>query len=70
MGQRCSVSVTAVRKGAKRSAPPLQFKTLKSLLAWLASNLNLAGALHYATGNCINRLPVFTEPECEVFPMS
>ena len=28
------------------------------------SNLNLPGALHYVTGNCINRLPVFTEPEC------
>jgi REP element-mobilizing transposase RayT len=28
------------------------------------SNLNLAGALHFVTGNCINRLPVFTEPAC------
>lgn len=28
------------------------------------SNLNLPGALHYVTGNFINRLPVFTEPEC------
>src|SRR5213594_1554239 len=28
------------------------------------SNLNLPGALHFVTGNCINRLPVFTEPEC------
>ena len=28
------------------------------------SNLNLLGALHYVTGNCFNRLPVFTEPEC------
>ncbi len=28
------------------------------------SNLNLAGALHYVTGNFINRLPVFTEPAC------
>ena len=28
------------------------------------SNLNLPGALHYVTGNCINRLPVFTETEC------
>jgi putative transposase len=28
------------------------------------SNLNLPGALHYVTGNCIHRLPVFTEPEC------
>ena len=28
------------------------------------SNLNLPGALQYVTGNCINRLPVFTEPEC------
>ena len=28
------------------------------------SNLNLPGALHYVTGNCFNRLPVFTEPEC------
>ena len=28
------------------------------------SNLNLPGALHYVTGNCINRLPVFAEPEC------
>ena len=32
------------------------------------SNLNLPGALHYVTGNCINRLPVFTETECcEIF---
>jgi REP element-mobilizing transposase RayT len=28
------------------------------------SNLNLAGALHSVTRNCINRLPVFTEPAC------
>jgi REP element-mobilizing transposase RayT len=28
------------------------------------SNLNLPGALHFVSGNCINRLPVFTEPEC------
>jgi REP element-mobilizing transposase RayT len=28
------------------------------------SNLNLPGALHFVTGNCINRLPVFTEPKC------
>jgi REP element-mobilizing transposase RayT len=28
------------------------------------SNLNLPGALHYVSGNCINRLPVFTEPGC------
>jgi REP element-mobilizing transposase RayT len=28
------------------------------------SNLNLPGALHYVTGNCINRLPVFTGPDC------
>jgi REP element-mobilizing transposase RayT len=28
------------------------------------SNLNLPGALHFVTGNCINRLPVFTEPAC------
>jgi len=28
------------------------------------SNLNLPGALHFVTGNCINRLPVFTEPDC------
>ena len=28
------------------------------------SNLNLPGALHFVTGNFINRLPVFTEPEC------
>jgi hypothetical protein len=27
------------------------------------SNLNLPGALHFVTGNCVNRLPVFTEPE-------
>jgi putative transposase len=32
------------------------------------SNLNLPGALHFVTGNFINRLPVFTEPEnCEAF---
>lgn len=28
------------------------------------SNLNLPGALHHVTGNCINRLPVFSEPLC------
>ena len=28
------------------------------------SNLNLPGALHYVTGNCINRLPIFTEAVC------
>ncbi len=28
------------------------------------SNLNLPGALHYLTGNCINRLKVFAEPAC------
>jgi putative transposase len=28
------------------------------------SNLNLPGALHFVTGNCINRIPVFTEPAC------
>ncbi len=28
------------------------------------SNLNLPGALHYVTGNFINRFPVFTEPAC------
>jgi REP element-mobilizing transposase RayT len=28
------------------------------------SNLNLPGALHFVTGNCINRFPVFIEPQC------
>ena len=28
------------------------------------SNLNLPGALHFVTGNCVNRLPVFTESAC------
>ena len=28
------------------------------------SNINLPGALHFVTGNCINRLPVFTETAC------
>jgi putative transposase len=28
------------------------------------SNLNLPGALHYITGNFVNRTPVFTDPEC------
>ena len=28
------------------------------------SNLNLPGALHFVTGNCVNRLPVFTEAVC------
>ena len=28
------------------------------------SNLNLPGALHFVTGNFVNRLPVFTEPAC------
>jgi len=28
------------------------------------SNLNLPGALHYVTGNCTNRLPLFTERAC------
>ncbi len=28
------------------------------------SNLNLPGALHYVTGNFLDRTPVFTDPEC------
>ena len=28
------------------------------------SNLNIAGALHYVTGNFLNRKPVFTDPSC------
>jgi REP element-mobilizing transposase RayT len=28
------------------------------------SNLNLPGALHFVTGNLLNRRPVFTEDEC------
>ena len=28
------------------------------------SNLNLPGALHFVTGNFLNRIPVFTEAEC------
>jgi putative transposase len=28
------------------------------------SNLNLPGAIHFVTGNFINRIPVFLEPEC------
>jgi putative transposase len=28
------------------------------------SNLNVPGALHFVTGNVLNRLPVFREPEC------
>ena len=28
------------------------------------SNLNLTGALHYVTGNFLDRAPVFTDPEC------
>ena len=28
------------------------------------SNLNLPGALHYITGNFLDRIPVFTDPEC------
>ncbi len=28
------------------------------------SNLNLPGALHFVTGNCVNRLPVLTESAC------
>ena len=28
------------------------------------SNLNLPGALHFVTGNCLERTPVFTEPAC------
>ena len=32
------------------------------------SNLNLPGALHYVTGNFLDRAPVFTDPEpCKVF---
>ena len=33
-------------------------------MARKSSNRNLPGALHFVTGNCINRLPVFTEPDC------
>jgi REP element-mobilizing transposase RayT len=28
------------------------------------SNINLPGALHFVTGNCINRIPVFSQPDC------
>lgn len=28
------------------------------------SNLNLPGALHFVTGNFLDRMPVFTEPAC------
>jgi len=28
------------------------------------SNLNLPGALHYVTGNFLDRIPVFTDPKC------
>ena len=28
------------------------------------SNLNIPGALHFVTGNFLNRLPVFTDPNC------
>ena len=28
------------------------------------SNLNLPGALHFVTGNCLERTPVFTETAC------
>ena len=28
------------------------------------SNINLPGALHYVTGNVIDRLPAFSNPEC------
>jgi len=28
------------------------------------SNLNLPAALHFVTGNCVNRIPVFTETAC------
>ena len=28
------------------------------------SNLNLPGALHYVTGNFLDRIPVFTDPAC------
>ena len=28
------------------------------------TNINLPGALHFVTGNCINQIPVFTEPAC------
>jgi hypothetical protein len=27
-------------------------------------NLNLPGALHYVTVNCINRLPILADVEC------
>ena len=28
------------------------------------TNLNIPGALHYVTGNVLNRQPVFTDPNC------
>ena len=28
------------------------------------SNQNIPGALHFVTGNFLNRLPVFTDPNC------
>jgi hypothetical protein len=30
------------------------------------SNLNLPGALHYLTGNLLNRTPSFTQPSCRM----
>ena len=28
------------------------------------SNMNLSGALHFVTGNCVDRIPVFNNPDC------
>jgi hypothetical protein len=28
------------------------------------SNLNLPGALHYVTGNVLNRIPIFKQERC------
>ena len=26
--------------------------------------MNLSGALHFVTGNCVDRIPVFNNPDC------
>ena len=44
--------------------PPLLRSDSLTLVARKWSNLNLPGALHFVTGNFIDRIPVFAQDSC------
>ncbi len=51
-------------KVRKVGLPPLLVKKVNPKMARKWSNLNLPGALHFVTGNLLDRAPIFTEPAC------